>query len=66
MMPCCNKARYVRAWVWFWPFKAKYCASCGDVIMDMPGWLEALWRFFVWPFWDGRVKVEEAKTDAQA
>jgi len=45
------------AYVWFWPFKAKYCLNCGALIGDVGRFLDFIWRYFVWPFWDGRAIV---------
>ena len=54
---CCNKPQYLKAYVWFWPFKAKYCINCQVAISDTGWFLDFIWTYFVWPFWDGRVKV---------
>jgi hypothetical protein len=54
---CCNKPDYELAYIWFWPFKAKHCKNCGEVIGDTGMILDFIWKFFIWPFWDGRVKI---------
>jgi hypothetical protein len=58
-MACCNNPKHKVAWVWFWPFKAKYCANCEDVTLDCGKVLSWIWLYFVWPFWKGQVDVEE-------
>lgn len=57
MEPCCNKPDERKAYVWFWPFKAKYCVNCKEVTCDTGYLLDLIWQYFVWPFWKGQVKV---------
>jgi hypothetical protein len=62
---CCNKPDLEIAYVWFWPFKAKHCKNCGELIIDSGLILDFIWRFFIWPFWDGRVKLLRKPTEKE-
>jgi len=66
LKPCCNKPSYEKAYVWFWPFKAKYCTNCGEVLNDNGPIIEFIWIYFIWPFWDGRVKVIFSKEERES
>jgi len=54
---CCNKQKLKPAYIWFWPFKAKYCENCGEVMSNNSLIIEFIWIYFIWPFWDGKIKV---------
>lgn len=54
---CCEQPALLEAYAWFWPFRAAYCQCCGETTLLVGRVLEEVWRTFVWPFWDGRVKV---------
>lgn len=62
---CCTRPDYRECYVWFWPFKGKYCRNCEKVIGDTGRILDWMWQFFIWPFWDGRVKVEFLEGDKE-
>lgn len=58
---CCNKARYVRAFVvilGIW-FPAHMCIECGEVFDDVQNPLKRLLLKILNPFWSGEVMVDE-------
>lgn len=58
---CCTRPALRRAWVPCWPFEAAWCENCGDV-MSLWGWFRnLLWTLFVWPVWNGTIRVEKSK-----
>jgi len=62
---CCNKQDLEPAYIWFWPFKAQHCKSCGEVMNDTGPVLDFIWTWFIWPFWDGRVKLMRKVTERE-
>ena len=57
--PSCESARFThRAWLPCKPFRAVYCANCGEAFSAMPRPLELLWERVLHPFWNGAIRVE--------
>lgn len=52
---CCNKPKYIPAYIMHKPFKCKYCNKCGSVTMNCNPIAEWIFTYIFSPFWNGEV-----------
>jgi len=60
---CCRNPMPIKAYAPCKPFQAKYCSNCGEVELATGPILAFIWKYFVWPFWDGRILVLNESDD---
>lgn len=54
---CCNNTDYIKAYTPCYPFKAKLCLNCGEVVGDSGFIVGFLFTYIFSPFWNGAVQV---------
>lgn len=55
---CCTRPSYADGFIIHKWFPALTCRNCGEVISPWVWLREWVFRFFLWPFWDGFVHVD--------
>ena len=57
--PHCGGEEYLAAYAVLPIFDVRICKNCGEAYAQW-GWLKAaIFKMFLWPFWDGGLTVEE-------